>query len=409
MSKANQAVKRLRSRKNITGTYCFNCANMILYSHMRRRYKNMLKMFQVKNYRGFDDCLTFDFSSRDYSYNTWLVQSNLVNKAIIYGKNAVGKSNLGYALFDIIVHLTDKEISPLQNTANFKNYKHMDLPVAFKYVFQFDDDEVVYEYEKSGFNNLNKEKLIFNGEVVIDYDYFNGELQFISENLQGTLNIELLDNKLSVLKYIYRNRPSDTIPLLTKMMNFCENMLWYRSLSEGNTYSGFMNGRSALTERLYESGKVKEFERFLKELDIDYSLRFELSNGIHELYVYFNDGKEKVPFLMIASTGTMALLLFFVWEITAFNKISFLFIDEFDAFLHYEASEFLVKALNKMKSFQSVLTTHNTNLMNNKITRPDCCYIMTKTGIRSLVKCTDRELREGHNLEKLYKSGEFYD
>lgn len=26
------------------------------------------------------------------------------------------------------------------------------------------------------------------------------------------------------------------------MINFCENMLWYRSLSEGNIYAGFTNG-----------------------------------------------------------------------------------------------------------------------------------------------------------------------
>ena len=32
---------------------------------------------------------------------------------------------------------------------------------------------------------------------------------------------------------------------------------------------------------------------------------------------------------------------------------------------------------------------------------------MTDGKITSLRKATDRELREGHNLEKLYKGGEF--
>ena len=39
--------------------------------------------------------------------------------------------------------------------------------------------------------------------------------------------------------------------------------------------------------------------------------------------------------------------------------------------------------------------------------RPDCYFILTENKITSLTNATDRELREGHNLEKLYKSGEF--
>ena len=39
--------------------------------------------------------------------------------------------------------------------------------------------------------------------------------------------------------------------------------------------------------------------------------------------------------------------------------------------------------------------------------RPDCFFILNNTRLISIVNSTDRELREGHNLEKLYRSGEF--
>ena len=60
-----------------------------------------------------------------------------------------------------------------------------------------------------------------------------------------------------------------------------------------------------------------------------------------------------------------------------------------------------------MSNTQVILTSHNTNLLSNRIMRPDCFFIMTQNGLTSFVNATERELREGHNLEKLYMSGEF--
>ena len=83
------------------------------------------------------------------------------------------------------------------------------------------------------------------------------------------------------------------------MLNFCENMLWYRSLSEGNAYSGFTNGTASLVEKLYESGKIKDFQQFLKVNGLDYNLKFESVNGNHELFALYDDGRIKAPFLYL--------------------------------------------------------------------------------------------------------------
>lgn len=366
----------------------------------------MLKRFEVENYRGFSEKLVFDLTARDYGFNQNLIFNGVVNKAIIYGKNGIGKSALGFAIFDIVSHLTDNESLKKRN---YRNLEHLDRPATFRYFFKFDNDEIVYAYTKFDQYDLRKEELTVNGREVIRFNYFNDseEDRFVDDTLKGSLNIDLKDNKLSVLKYIYRNTPTNPSSPVTKLVNFCEDMLWYRSLSEGNSYMGFTTDSFELTELIRKKNKLKEFQYFLKQNGLDYSLGFEKENDGYILYAYYGNGKAKAPFTSLASTGTKALLLYFAWSTAAFPKISFLFIDEFDAFFHYESAELIVKLLNEQSNFQSMLTTHNTYLMQNRLTRPDCCFLMTKNKISNLYESTDREIREAHNLEKMYINGAF--
>ncbi len=367
----------------------------------------MLKRFVVENCKGFQNKLIFDLTARDYEFNQELVRDGVVNKAIIYGPNGIGKSSLGIALFDIVAHLTDKEGIRPQYLANYRNLESDSKMISFSYLFVFDNDEVLYEYTEANIDELISEKLTINGRVVIDYDFFDPAQRMVEKDLVGDLNIGLTDNKLSVVKYVYRNLPTSTIPALTRMVQFCENMLWYRCLSDGNTYAGFTNGGAGLFKTIYEKGMLKEFQDFLSENGLNYDLDFEMENGDPVLYAYFRNRKNKAKFSRLASTGTQALMLFFVWKIMAFDEVSLLFIDEFDAFLHYQSAENIVRQLNKEIGFQTILTTHNTYLMQNRLTRPDCCFLMSPGKIVNLYDSTDKEIREAHNLEKMYIGGAF--
>ena len=367
----------------------------------------MLKRFSVENFKGFRDELVFDLSAREYEFNQGLVKAGIVNKAIIYGRNGTGKSCLGIALFDIISHLTDKKRIRDQFLSNYRNLDSDASTAKFCYIFSLDGNEIIYEYKKTDIDELVWERLTVNKKILIDYDYFNSDPKFVDKNISGELNIELEDNKLSVTKYIYRNTPSNPNSVITKMVQFCENMLWYRCLSEGNTYAGFTNGKRELLATIYENDSLADFQSFLKENGLNYDLGFELENDVPVLYAYYHNKKNKATFFSLASSGTKALSLFYTWSIVSFEKISFLFIDEFDAFFHYQSAESIVRRLNITTSFQTVLTTHNTYLMQNRLTRPDCCFLMTAGKIVNLCNATDKEIREAHNLEKMYINGAF--
>lgn len=366
----------------------------------------MLRIFEVENFRGFESPVEINFTAGSYAFNDAVVRNGIVKNAIIYGKNGIGKSALGIAMFDIVAHLTDNERMLDDYLLPYLNLNGKRDTARFRYVFDFNGEEIEYEYEKYDIGNLVTERLFLSGELLIDYDFRDKGRRYIKPGLVGRLNVNLPDNKLSIVKYIFRNTPTNTVPPIAKLVTFVEKMLWYRSLSDGNTFAGFQSGSNKIDESIYQSGRVKDFEDFLKENGVEYSLSFMERDARHVLAVEFPNGNV-VPFNLVASTGTKALRLFFYWSIASFSRISFLFIDEFDAFLHYEAAASIVRTLNAAMTFQSVLTSHNTYLMRNDLTRPDCCFIMTKNKISPLCQATDRVLREGHNLEKLYINGAF--
>ena len=276
----------------------------------------------------------------------------------------------------------------------------------FIYTFKFNNYKVIYKYSKKSLQNILSEELLINDKRVIFYDFNKKGL--IETTLRGT---ETLDKNfdgmnISVLKYIYKNSKlevNDENKVFQSMMEFVNNMLFFRCLNS-NTYIGFENGNKDVLEDIVESGKIEEFENFLNEEGVKCKLVEKLENG--KKTIAFKIGDNEITFSEIASTGTNSLALLFYWY-KSLNRASFVFIDEFDAFYHFELSEKIVEKLKELE-VQVILTTHNTFLMTNELLRPDCYFIIFDNKIfKPLFELTEKELRYGHNLEKIFRAEGF--
>ena len=64
--------------------------------------------------------------------------------------------------------------------------------------------------------------------------------------------------------------------------------------------------------------------------------------------------------------------------------------------------------IHEFSNMQSVVTTHNVTLLNTQQIRPDCAFILDKEGVINLCNRTEKELREAHNIEKLYRNEKFH-
>lgn len=363
----------------------------------------MLKYFSVRGFKNFSKEIVLDFSNvHDYKFNSECISNGLVGKSIVYGKNSVGKTNLGLAIFDIVSHLTSKNVTPSLYDYYLCSFDKT-LYAEFRYIFQFGEDTVDYSYRKDKKQNLIFESVVINSILLYEYDYRAKQgLLGNLEKIAPTLNWRYTDSEC-ILKYFINNSILDENDPLRRLYGFVSNMLWFRTLDE-NRYIGYKTDSKDYYEFIFESNNIKEFEEFLRVTGIKEKLVVKKdADGENRLYF---DTKTPLPFFKVASSGTRALYTFFYWYKTA-KDVSFMYVDEFDAYYHYELSEYIVDILKKMKNTQIIITSHNTNLFSNKIMRPDCYFVLTNNKLTSVADATGRELREGHNLEKLYISGEF--
>lgn len=381
----------------------------------------MLKRFEVRNYKNFKDTLVFDLENvGGYKFNQECIRNGLIGKGIIYGRNATGKTNLGNAILDIRRVILGG--SRVLRRDFFLNADSEEQSACFCYDFLLGKSRVVYCYEKSADGRLTKERLDIDQKCVYDLDFIKKKFE--------QLNLEVIQaDSIQIDKYMElvingvmgEEEDNDQVPLIRFLLNnaailpespirrledFVSRMMVLGVVAQLKNISPWMKSSPRFID-LCERRNLQEFQEFLNIMGIECSLvSMKMPDGSSEIYFAH---KKPVPFIETASSGTLSLMNLYMRFIFLNRNVSFIYMDEFDAFYHYDMAERLVKYFKiKYPNSQIILTTHNTNLMNNQMMRPDCLFILSEKGkLTALCDATQRELREGHNLEKLYIGGEF--
>lgn len=368
----------------------------------------MLKEFRVQGYRGFKDEIVWSFvPAGDYDFAPYAVsETGLIKSGIVFGKNGSGKSNLGYALFDIIHHLADGVEKDEAYYHNFTYANHADGVVKFTYLFLFDGKELEYRYSKTRGSVLSSEELTYAGQIIfkrsgqtsLHFSEFSLSEKAIADLDQGV-------NSVSIVRYLLSSQPLPEGHYLLSLEKFVRGMLWCKNL-DNRSYIGTKTPIESVAAFIIKNELIEDFQSYMREVSgLDYTLSSGVI-GVEPVLFCLVDGEE-LPFSMIASTGTMALLLLYYWMRQIERQgVSFVFVDEFDAFFHFALSKAVCSRLFSIPT-QIFLSSHNTALMTNDLLRPDCYFIIDGQRVRSLPQCTPKDLKWGHNLEGLYRGGAF--
>ena len=298
---------------------------------------------------------------------------------------------------------------------SYVNARHPDELVEFDYEFMIEGTRVRYKYDKRNCEEIQNEMFFVGDKIVVDRHgtAFNTILQGAT-----TLAQNQLDGKMPVMRFIRRNAllvKDEINKIVSLFFDYVDRMLMFLTLMD-NCYQGFMIGSPRVDIEIIKSGRLAEFEAFLKGADVDCALKSIEINGEPKLFFDFG-GDDLIEFWANASTGTRALLHFFFWYMQMQDsesyRPSFLYLDEFNAFFHENTAAMIVEKLRETQC-QVLLTTHDSNLLKNDLLRPDCAFNMLPEYklvdgyvLGPLSSRTQKELRLAHNIPKMFRAGAF--
>lgn len=364
----------------------------------------MLAKFAVTNYRGFKDRIEWDLSKpANYEFNRNAVKDGVIKNGIIYGPNGTGKTNFGLAIFDIVNHISQRYKKP-DYYRNFLYAGKENAVVEFEYTFKFGGEIVQYNYAKTRGGRLVNESLMLDQTSVFNH---SGSVLGVNDKM-FTLTPVMKDsilqgaNDISIVNFLLSSFPLAEGHFLIRLRDFVNGMLWFSNFYV-NGFIGLETNTDELDAYIIKENLVDDFASFLEDVSGQTFVFVKPMAGDKILWCRFNGGR--IPFEAIASTGTKTLVTLYYW-IKKMGDASFVFIDEFDAFYHFRLAYEVCKRLFDMDC-QIFTSSHNTYLMTNDLLRPDCNFILSDNKIKPLCDCTDKELRFGHNIEKLFRGNAF--
>ena len=352
----------------------------------------MLRRFSVTNYRGFGRKLELDLTRRgDYGISGSCVSDQGISKSMVYGVNGIGKTNLGYAITDIVYTLTDSVPSQYQiDESTFLN-GHDDLGYAeFEYEFGLGDHIVVYSYRKESPYRIIRESLMVDGVPIM-----------FSDSCPEGNGHRGLKTCMSRLRSMMDDPCRNGYHVLDDLRDFVGHMVYFGPVARG-TVTDCPDSMGWMDDFIVSMDLVSDFQDFLHGMTGE-DIRLEEREGIiHQLF-----DRASLPFPSVRSSGTSELERLYCL-IRGFGDASFLYLDGFDGSCHFDLARRMARCvLEAFADSQVMMVGYNTALIGTDMMRPDCYLVLSEGGLASFDESTDRELCEGHNLERMYRAGAF--
>ncbi|MGX9821536.1 AAA family ATPase [Lactococcus lactis] len=405
---------------------------------------------EIENYKSFKDKTVFSMVSsnkqKELLENRFRIEEGfyLLKTASIFGANASGKSNL----LSAIGFMQNLIINSFKNSANedlpsvefVLNRSTINKPSHLEITYLDDETMVRYGFEVTT-ENIEKEWLYLDEETI-----FKREKNSLIDVNRNFISREEEDIKLSITN----NRSLFLTILGTTNTPFAEKIIKYFKANI-NVIDGFNNGTANFTKNLIKNEDQLSKE-LVKNLEIaDFSIKelkynliekdnvpipLEIAEKLPEEIVenfrarvlsrhnlYDEDGKiaGKVDFDLedMESSGTISFINIMGPILDTLSKGKTLFIDEIDAQFHPMLTKHILELFHSdntnIHNAQLIVTSHNSNILDNDFMRRDQIWFVEKNSIESssISSLSDFKLENGKTVrpdekyDKNYLKGKY--
>lgn len=412
----------------------------------------MLVNFRVENFKSFKDLAEFSMEATKLknlkNSNTFTVNNiSLLTSAVIYGANASGKSSVLDAIKsmrDIIINSVDIEKSKhyralpfllSKETEDKQTIFEVELIIEqtiYRYGFEIDIGSKILKewlfqknlksrarytplFERDG-DEISISSNFKEGDKLIDKTrdnalfltvvaQFNGETSEAIVKWMNKLNV--LSNTKSEMFQNYSFSKLDDSEFKDKIVSLIKSAdVGIFDISKSHV---------SFDELIKIDPNLKELPEFILD-----KIKEDGTSTIKTEHIQYNKDdtfyKMKTFDLGFESDGTQKLLALAAPIIDTLESGNVLIIDELDNSLHTELVEAIIKLFNSSKTNQNnaqlIFTTHDTNLLNQKLFRRDQIWftqksVLGQSELYSLVEYGKGKTRDDLVLEKNYLDGKF--
>ena len=410
----------------------------------------MLIEFAVTNFRSIKERQVFsmeaDNSVKEHPDNLITVgKDKYLSSAVVYGRNASGKSNLLKAmstLLYLIKHSANfkigeriKEYEPYKlNSENLIQQVIFEVEflieeVRYRYKVEYESRRIIHEslyyYPKK------QPALLFSRQEgnPIQFGNIKGNKKNIEKNLltNQLFLSKIGENDIEELKqpYLFFTRriyvgvsfdPSYEERSITALSKYLVE-------NPNGALAKNLNKMLRAVDTNIESFKVKEYDRNEFGFPIDFPEQgkelFLNENRYNLTTTHVSTNKEglsiRIAFeLEEESLGTKNLILYGGMILSVLSKGHVLVIDELDKSLHPLLTRMLIQLFHNPKTnpknAQLIFASHDATLLDNKLFRRDQIWFTEKekTGETSFYSLSDiKGVRAGYNFEEGYLTGRF--
>lgn len=373
----------------------------------KKRGVDMLKSYEVSNFKSFKNKTKFDLERTNYRMlSATNLKGNTLKGLMFVGANASGKSNAVIAIKFLLDSLFGKlDVNMAACICLFSENPEMSLA----YTFDVEGTEIIYEIQYQRIDKKLNENLLVDGKNIFTRDGSVAKTKFSEEKMYTDVPKDML-----FLRDIYFNTKFRGQEKLRKWFDFLRNSVYL------DLYSGvaiqYRDVDLSLKSYLEQEG-TEEINKFFQEYNFGQIIEYDKKSQGHvisvespEKMIFFKRKgiDEPIPFVL-ESLGNRTLIKLLPLFFHCIKQGGILLLDEFSSGFHNELEELLIRYfMKKAEEAQLIFVSHSTNLLSNSILRPDQIYSVDFGKEGSVLKRFSSEKpREAQNLEKMYLSGVF--